>query len=370
MKAYLITLVVLFTNIQIFAQVGIGTTNPDTSSVLHIESTEAGLLIPRLTYIQKLLVSNPANGLLIYQTDGEAGFWYFDGTNWQPLKATYTFDNGLTETNGNAQLGGTLVKETTIDLGNHDLIIETSSTSTFPGDFEIVGKNRTILKTGINENYVQFGYDYPFLGTSVDGTMLTTISGDQYTIDVVAGFQSGTQIGGSSIKLGSVEYLMDGVDEIYLEANGGFHPRNDQTGSFGASLGNSSKRWSSIYANNGVIQTSDIRYKTNIKPLEYGLNEILKLNAISYNWKEEKAEVIQLDKKETRIGLSAQELLDVIPEVVSTHSWVATDEDGAYSFIENEKLGVNYTQLIPVLINAIKEQQKKIDYLLSKVIKD
>lgn len=367
MKTKYTILIALIISLNTFAQVGIGTTNPDSSSVLHLESTDAGLLIPRLTNIQKLLIPSPAEGLIIYQVDSEDGFWYYDGTNWLPIKATYTFNNGLTATNNNAQLGGALIKETTIDLGNHDFIIETSSTSTFPGDFEIIGNNRTILKTGINEDYIQFGYNYPYLGTSVDGTILTTISGDQYTIDVVAGFQSGTQIGGSSIKLGSVEYLMDGVDEIYLEADGGFHPRNDQSGAIGASLGNSSKRWLSVFANNGVIQTSDIRYKTNIEPLSYGLDEILKLNAITYNWKDEKHEVAQLDKKETRIGLSAQELLTVIPEVVNTHSWVATDEDGTYNYVENEKLGVNYAELIPVLIKAIQEQQKKIDYLSSKL---
>jgi hypothetical protein len=352
-----------------YAQVGIGTTNPDASSILHIESADAGLLIPRLTNVQKLLIPSPAKGLLIYQTDSDDGFWYYDGTTWLPFKANYTFNNGLTESSNNAQLGGTLIKETTIDLGDHDFILETSSASTFTGDFEIKGKNRTILKTGLSENYIQFGYNYPYLGTSVDGTTLTTISGDSYTIDVVAGFQSGIQIGGSSIKLGSVEYLMDGVDEIYLDADSGFHPREDQTSSVGASLGNSSKRWSRVYANDGVIQTSDMRYKTNVKPLNYGLTEILKLNTFTYNWKTNKVgkTIISPNEQETKIGLSAQELLKVIPEVVNTHSWVATNEEGDYTYTKNEKLGVNYSELIPILIKAIQEQQQEIELLKNKI---
>lgn len=353
-------LIILFIATCAFSQVGIGTTNPDNSSILHLESTSAGLLIPRLTYVQKLLINNPATGLLIYQTDNDNGFWYYDGIQWLPFKTPYTFNNGLSATGNNTQLGGTLIKNTTIDLDEFDLIFETNSSSTYPGEFEIKGKDRSILKTRITENYIQFGYGFPYLGTTVDGTTLTTISGDNYTIDVVAGFQSGNQIGGSSIKLGSVEYLMDGIDEVYLDADAGFHPREDQTSSIGASLGSSNNRWARVYANDGIIQTSDIRYKSNIKPLKYGLDEVLKLNTITYNWKDEK-----LTNHETKIGLSAQELLQVIPEIVKTHTWVLSDEDGSYKQIENKKLGVNYSELIPVLINSIQELHKEIKKLKS-----
>lgn len=55
--------------IAINAQVGIGTTNPDPSSELHIESTDSGLLIPRMTSAQRDAIVNPANGLLIFNTD-------------------------------------------------------------------------------------------------------------------------------------------------------------------------------------------------------------------------------------------------------------------------------------------------------------
>ncbi|MFD0964871.1 tail fiber domain-containing protein [Pseudofulvibacter geojedonensis] len=364
MKTLHSILLVTLICISTYAQVGIGTTTPDNSSILHLQSTDSGLLIPRLTYGQKLLINSPATGLLIYQTNNEDGFWYYDGTQWLPFKTTYTFNNGLTASGNNAQLGGTLIQETTIDLGNHDFILETSSTSSYPGDFEIKGNDRTILKTALNENYIHFGDNFPYLGTSVDGTTLTTIGGDNYTIDVVAGFQSNSQIGGSSIKLGSVEYLMDGIDEIYLDADAGFHPREDQTSSFGASLGSSSKRWARLYANDGVIQTSDMRYKNNVKPLKYGLKELLQLNTFTYNWIENKIQKKQ--KQETKIGVSAQELLEVIPEVVKTHSWVPLDEKGNYKLVKNKKLGVNYSELIPVLINSIKELNKEIEILKQK----
>ncbi|MFV5688495.1 ice-binding family protein [Flavobacterium sp. ZT3R25] len=50
------------------AQVGIGTTNPEVSSMLDIQSTNKGFLLPRLTTAQRDLISSPATGLLIYNT--------------------------------------------------------------------------------------------------------------------------------------------------------------------------------------------------------------------------------------------------------------------------------------------------------------
>lgn len=54
---------------NVFSQVGIGTTTPDASSILDIESTDKGILVPRLTSAQINAITNPANGLLVYNTD-------------------------------------------------------------------------------------------------------------------------------------------------------------------------------------------------------------------------------------------------------------------------------------------------------------
>ncbi len=51
------------------AQVGIGTTTPDASSILDVESTDKGILIPRLTTVQINAITNPANGLIVFNTD-------------------------------------------------------------------------------------------------------------------------------------------------------------------------------------------------------------------------------------------------------------------------------------------------------------
>lgn len=54
----------------------------DSTAILDVSSTTKGLLLPRMTAAQKTGIVTPATGLLIYQTDGEAGFYYYNGTNW------------------------------------------------------------------------------------------------------------------------------------------------------------------------------------------------------------------------------------------------------------------------------------------------
>ncbi len=82
--------IALFLYVPFFlnAQVGIGTTSPHTSAVLELSSNNSGLLIPRMTESQRVNdINNPTAGLLVYQTDGTEGFYYFDGgtTAWIAL---------------------------------------------------------------------------------------------------------------------------------------------------------------------------------------------------------------------------------------------------------------------------------------------
>ncbi len=89
--------------------------------------------------------------------------------------------------------------------------------------------------------------------------------------------------------------------------------------------------------------SSDRRLKTNIKNLKYGLKEVLALQPISYNWKTTPT----VDKQ---LGLIAQDARKEISEIVSGNEQTGT-------------LSINYSELVPVLINAIKEQQQQINEL-------
>lgn len=77
-----IILIIILSSESLFAQTGIGTTTPDASALLDISSTTKGFLAPRMTALQRAAISSPAAGLLIYQTDGTTGYYYYNGTSW------------------------------------------------------------------------------------------------------------------------------------------------------------------------------------------------------------------------------------------------------------------------------------------------
>jgi hypothetical protein len=80
----------LFTNnlermrIDTAGRIGIGTIVPNTSALLDLTSTTTGILVPRMTLAQKNAITSPPLGLLIFQTNGTKGFYFYDGS-WKPV---------------------------------------------------------------------------------------------------------------------------------------------------------------------------------------------------------------------------------------------------------------------------------------------
>src|SRR5688572_24169185 len=72
-------------------KVGIGTTSPNVSSSLDINSASSGLLIPRLTSQQRLGIVSPADGLLVFDTDKQTICMY-NGAAWVPLMYSTSFN--------------------------------------------------------------------------------------------------------------------------------------------------------------------------------------------------------------------------------------------------------------------------------------
>ena len=86
--------------------VGIGTNTPNASAKVEIQSTDQGILIPRMTSTQRINIGNPSVGLLVYQTDGSAGFWFVDASsNWSKLGPGYWELNGNNISNTNPVTG-------------------------------------------------------------------------------------------------------------------------------------------------------------------------------------------------------------------------------------------------------------------------
>jgi hypothetical protein len=95
-----------------------------------------------------------------------------------------------------------------------------------------------------------------------------------------------------------------------------------------------------------VTAYSDARVKENVETIVQALDKVLQLRGVSYNRTDS-------DDKKTKIGVIAQETLVVVPEVVNQ------DNTGMYN--------VSYGNLAGLFIEAIKEQQKQIEDLKSKL---
>lgn len=89
-------IIILLTGISSWAisqgSIGIGTTSPNASALLDLQSNAKGLLIPRMTKTERNTISNPATGLLLFQTTDTSGFYSNTGSpsspNWKQLNAS------------------------------------------------------------------------------------------------------------------------------------------------------------------------------------------------------------------------------------------------------------------------------------------
>ncbi|MBC7935750.1 MAG: tail fiber domain-containing protein [Rhizobacter sp.] len=80
-----LVLLVITRSVGFSQSVGIGTTTPDASAVLELKTTTKGFLPPRMTGSERGLIPSPKIGLLVYQTDGAAGLYVYNGASWAPV---------------------------------------------------------------------------------------------------------------------------------------------------------------------------------------------------------------------------------------------------------------------------------------------
>jgi hypothetical protein len=98
----------------------------------------------------------------------------------------------------------------------------------------------------------------------------------------------------------------------------------------------------------GAFLSSDARYKKNIQDIENALDKIIKIRGTSFVFRADEFKDYQFAEG-LQFGFIAQELENVFPEMVKTE--------------RNGYKSVNYNEMIPVLVEAIKDQQKQIEEL-------
>lgn len=131
-------------------------------------------------------------------------------------------------------------------------------------------------------------------------------------------------------------------------------------------LGTSANTWAEVWATDVTINSSDARLKKDVADLNYGLDAVMKLHPVSYHWI--KNPDGQDGKK--RLGLIAQEVQNIIPEIVRDWQYKGDEKTGKIMKVPVSKLGIQYDAIIPVLIKAIQEQQQEIEALKKATVKE
>jgi hypothetical protein len=110
--------------------------------------------------------------------------------------------------------------------------------------------------------------------------------------------------------------------------------------------------------------TSDAKFKKNIVPINNAIELLQRIKPSSYQFKTEEFNAMRLPGGK-HFGVIAQELMQVIPELVVSSKFIDPEKkEDSFNY-----LSVNYTELIPILIKGIQEQQGQIDQLKDEIIK-
>lgn len=352
-------------------RLGIGTTTPFTDAHIVGGNTTTGL---QYSYIRGLTITGTGSygfggpGFYLENTDNPAGKRLFkinytaNGGTEGYINFQAVSDNGGANVNANilaiahsgrVGIGSALFNTTNpekllVDAGasNSQNLISGRATSDRQIQFNLQNNSSGAAASSAfaafadngndNTNAVKLGIN----GSSNLGTGITGGANRVYLVGSGADFAIGNTstgkdlvffTGGSSnsnerLRI-SATAVLPGGDNLYT-------------------LGANGNRWAAVWAADGIIQTSDARLKENIHPLPYGLSTVLKLQPVAYSWIGRPGSA--------KLGLLAQDVKQLIPEVVSGNE-------------SQEALGMNYAELVPVLINAIKELKAEVDALKKKI---
>jgi hypothetical protein len=294
-------------------RVGIGTSSPSKS--LHILNTSAtGSTNPPHLRIE----GNNSNYYDIGRDNSGTGFLSFYGS--QTSATGYIF-------------GGVDGERMRIDSSGN-LLVGQSSTIT-PGLSNTttgasITANGYIFASKANDNVAWFNRN------TSDGSIISLR-------------KDGTAVGHIGTNAGNI-YLGDGARTLIVDGHvvkAGYSTGSDADNV--QDLGSSSVRWRDLYLSGtanaaNFNTTSDATLKTNVETLSGSLDAVKSLRGVSFDW---------LENGGSEIGVIAQEVEAVLPDVVSTN------DEGIKS--------VKYGNMVAVLIEAIKEQQLRIEALEAKL---
>ena len=318
--------------------VGIGTDAPDTNASLELTATDRGFLINRLSNAERMMLGDMMDtddeGMMVYDHDEDA-LYIWNGMEWM--------------TSGK--------DEQTLSRTGNTLSIQGGNSITLPDSSQWTTNGSAVY---YNDN-VGIGTTAPAARMHVsggdvlldNGRYLTVTRSDDSFPQQVFGMDGNNDIllNRSAIVHGKISRTVIGFNARSFDVRN----QNNQTllrvmpnGDVG--INQTSPSFAMDINGDGRITTdwivSDKRYKKNIHQVESALSKVHALRGVSYQYRTEEFKEKRF-KEGTAYGFVAQEVQGVLPELVTA------DKEGFYV--------VNYDGVVPILTEAIKEQQKELE---------
>lgn len=329
----------LFFSANLVAQIAINTTatNPDASAMLDVDSNNKGVLIPRMSTSERNAIPSPADGLLVFDTTEDA-FFFYNASNsaWDRISSMWTYDAG----------------EVTLSDNNEDVHIGTYNN---PGKLGVEGVGEVAVY-GYSDN------NYGIQGRTVSGN-----AGVFGSTNATTTFSAGVW-GESNDQLGmrAISYTDRGL--LATSASGPY-----------------AAYFAGDVYTTGSYLPSARKLKSGEQTLEGALGIIAQLQAKTYKYDTKTYQSMRLPEGK-RYGLIAEELEQVLPELVKHTKTEMYDWEGYFKEkkalavtgertedVQVKSLGkvdfkaVNYTELIPILLAGIQEQQTIIEDLTNRL---
>lgn len=367
--------------ISLYGNVGVGVTNP-TNKLDIAQTARSGSHGTSLPFYATGNVAAGSAGALGFEfrhDNGSQGI----GLGYNTIYATGSNpsqDLGFSALGpGGSLIYNTFGTEKMRVLPNGNVGIGTTAPSS---KLEVVGKIYSIgANAEVSTQDRTTGTQYTFWGTGNNMKLWRSDFGDIINMlnNGNVGIGVTTPVSKLQVNVGNIE-ISDNFDNMLLSRNTA-QGRNfqligtamgwDQTGIYlgGYNQNNLSGAYASatrVYAGGpygslpisatAFTVVSSKRYKQNIQPVAYGLDAVMKMRPVQYDYIFEKSHQVHL-------GLIAEEMNQLIPEVV-----VKQDKNGQETTdVNGTTMGINYTDLTPVLIKAIQEQQAQIEELKKEI---
>ena len=361
----LILFIAIGLNVRSQVAINIDGSLADSSAILDVKSTAKGMLVPRMSAAQRDAIAGPAAGLLIFCTDDNL-YYTNKGTpaspNWVILNSKWISSGSNISFSGGSVGIGTTTPDAALSVASTSLVgigttgsfqIGQSTTYNLVCDNNEVqarsngaGSELYLQYWGGNLNVCQSGGTASFNGPV---SMLNNlqVSG---RIGIKAAPAYDLHVNSADYTAAYMTSPFNGGTVCDIVA-GGTTSGTWGLYSYATTLGYAAYFSGHIYCT-GSYLPSDERLKENIQPLENALDKVMQLKINTYYFKPEYAKMNFPTSRQ--YGFTAQNLETVFPELVKLNP--AKEKEQPVEF-----KAVNYIGLIPILTEAIQEQQALLD---------